>query len=303
MIIYVIVVTYNGSKWIDKCFDSLVNSSVPVQILAIDNGSIDNTPNIIRQKFQQVEVIETGKNLGFGKANNIGFRQALEENADYVFLLNQDAWVEACTIEKLIKVHQNHPEFGILVPLQLNGDGNLIDSLFMEYTISKTRLLMTDYMINFDSIKDIYETQFANGACWLLPLTTLLTVGGFDPLFPHYGEDNDYINRIHRHNILVGICSKIKVFHDRESRKTKRNKRQSVNGLFVNLLIQFKMQNPKQPSKYYVLKYLQSIFCWIFLSNKFYYKCNLCALKKFISIYNKAYLHYNMEEHKGSHYL
>jgi glycosyltransferase involved in cell wall biosynthesis len=45
MIIYAIVVTYNASKWIDKCFGSLVNSSIPLKILAIDNGSVDETPN------------------------------------------------------------------------------------------------------------------------------------------------------------------------------------------------------------------------------------------------------------------
>ena len=89
MLRYVIVVTYNGSKWIDKCFGSLVNSTIPLQIFAVDNGSSDGTPDIIRSKFPSVQVIENKENLGFGQANNIGIRQAYDAGADYVFLLNR----------------------------------------------------------------------------------------------------------------------------------------------------------------------------------------------------------------------
>ena len=67
-IVYTIIVTYNGAKWINKCFGSLQSSSIPLKIIAVDNNSKDNTPQIIKAKFPDVEVIETGENLGFGKA-------------------------------------------------------------------------------------------------------------------------------------------------------------------------------------------------------------------------------------------
>jgi N-acetylglucosaminyl-diphospho-decaprenol L-rhamnosyltransferase len=126
VLIYSIVVTYNGSKWLDKCFGSLLNSTVSTKIIAIDNKSTDGTPDEIRLKFPSVEVIETGKNLGFGKANNIGLTRALNENADYVFLLNQDAWVEPDTIGKLISTQSS--EYAILSPVHLNGQGDALDS-------------------------------------------------------------------------------------------------------------------------------------------------------------------------------
>jgi len=107
--IYSIVITYNGEQWVDKCFKSLVNSNiVNHHMLAIDNGSTDNTLQLIRQNYPTVEIIETGQNLGFGKANNIGMRKAIGANADYVFLLNQDAWVQENTISQLVAFAEKH---------------------------------------------------------------------------------------------------------------------------------------------------------------------------------------------------
>ena len=86
-----IIITYNGSKWVEKCFGSLVKSTHPLKIIAVDNASDDGTPEIIHTKYPEVEVINSEQNLGFGKANNIGLRKALEERADYAFY--KQAWL------------------------------------------------------------------------------------------------------------------------------------------------------------------------------------------------------------------
>lgn len=213
MIIYAIVVTYNGSKWIGKCFGSLVNSSIPLKILAIDNASTDGTPSIIREMFPQIEVIETGENLGFGKANNIGLKRVLEEKADYAFLLNQDAWVEKDTIEKLVEVHKAHPEFGILSPVPYDGNQSNLDYLYAQYYQERINL-QKEYT------NKTYEIEFINAAAWLMSNEIIKSLGGFHPKFKMYGEDKNYIDRIHYLNKWkIGITQKSKYFHDRESRK------------------------------------------------------------------------------------
>ena len=214
MKIYVVVVTYNGNHWIEKCFDSLTNSNIPLTILAIDNASADGTPEQIKKLFPQVELIETGANLGFGKANNIGLINALENNADYVFLLNQDAWVEPDTIGKLIEVSQHNPEFGVLSPLHMNGNGNALDLNFSYYiTPPVCPNLLSDIITN--KINTIYETKYVNAAAWLLSNKCLKTIGGFDPIFPHYGEDDDYLNRTLYHELKIGIVPHTRIYHDR----------------------------------------------------------------------------------------
>lgn len=69
-----IVITYNGEKWVDACFSSLTNAKLSNHtILAVDNGSTDRTIQILEDKFPSVKIIKNKSNLGFGKANNIGF--------------------------------------------------------------------------------------------------------------------------------------------------------------------------------------------------------------------------------------
>jgi GT2 family glycosyltransferase len=212
--IFAIVVTYNGSKWINKCFGSLVSSTIPVKILAIDNASSDGTPDIIREKFPQVEVIETGLNLGFGKANNIGLKRVLAEDADYAFLLNQDAWVEGDTIEKLVEVHQKHSEFGILSPVPYDGTGEKEDYLFSEYY--KNKIHTKKKYLN-----KTFEIEFINAAGWLITIDTIEKIGGFHPKFKIHGEDTNYTNRIHCLGLhKIGITFATKYYHDRQKRKT-----------------------------------------------------------------------------------
>ena len=82
MKVYTIIVTYNGDKWIEKCLRSLRDSTLSLSVLVIDNASTDKTVNIVKEQFPEFQLIETGANLGFGKANNIGLEMALQKNAD-----------------------------------------------------------------------------------------------------------------------------------------------------------------------------------------------------------------------------
>ncbi|MBE0639809.1 MAG: glycosyltransferase family 2 protein [Bacteroidales bacterium] len=219
MLSYVIVVTYNATRWIEKCFGSLQQSTIPVNIIAIDNGSTDGTPEIIRNKFPLVQVIQNSDNLGFGKANNVGIRKAYDAGADYVFLLNQDAWVEPDTIEKLIQAQQREPEFGIVSPVHLNGSGDALDQYFSQYIIPKfCPKLYSDKWLG--KLKDeIYEVEFVNAAAWLLYRKTIETVGGFSPLFFLYAEDDNYLHRLRNHGLKVGVYPHVSIFHDRHERE------------------------------------------------------------------------------------
>ena len=96
--IFVIIVTYKGHQWYERCFASLCNSEYPVQTIVIDNASNDGTVEYIRKYFPEIHLIESKENLGFGRANNIGMRYALDHGCDYVFLLNQDAALTYCIV-------------------------------------------------------------------------------------------------------------------------------------------------------------------------------------------------------------
>lgn len=215
MKVFVIIVTYNGMQWHDRCFSSLRRSIMPVQTVVIDNGSSDGTVDFIKENYPEIHIVENHENLGFGKANNLGMRYALDHGADYVFLQNQDAWIEPDTIENLVGIHQEHPEYGILSPMHLNAEKNGIEHLLLgrldDHRTTDPALFEDMY---FGRLQEVYETSYVNAAAWLLPRKTLETVGGFDPLFFVYGEDDNYLNRARYHGLKVGICPLIKVVHD-----------------------------------------------------------------------------------------
>jgi GT2 family glycosyltransferase len=210
----VVIVTYNGLQWIDKCVGYLRNSTIPVIPIIVDNCSTDGTASYIEKAYPEVTLIKSDINLGFGRGNNVGLRKALDIGCDYFFLLNQDAWIESNTIEDLITTHKDNMEYGILSPFHLNGLGNKLDFYFTHHLSAKsTPNIFSDLYLS--QAKEIYNTQFVNAAAWLISKSCLKNVGFFDPIFPHYGEDEDYANRVLSLGFKIGVVPKAKVFHDR----------------------------------------------------------------------------------------
>jgi len=244
--IYSIVVTYNGSKFIKDCFGSLINSKViNHSILAIDNGSNDDTVSLIRKYFPQVEIIENGKNLGFGKANNIGLKKALNDNADYVFLLNQDAWLEGVdTLDKLIDLHQKNQDYGIISPIHLNKSGK-IDEGFLNYISRDKNSLFLSNISEMPGNINLYSCNGINAAAWLISKQCLEKIGGFMPLFYHYAEDDNYCQRVLKSGLKIGFASGIIIIHDRESRKTKYKLKDKINKNYRKYLSVFTSINHK----------------------------------------------------------
>lgn len=217
--IFVIIVTYKGHLWYERCFKSLCDSELPVQTLVIDNASNDGTVEYIRAHFPDIHLIESKENLGFGRANNLGMRYALDNGADYVFLLNQDAWIEPNTIGELVRIAEKYPEYGILGPVQVNKEKTKVLNGVIQFLINPDNLnhqLFSDLIMG--NVEEVYPVAEINAAAWLLPRKTLEIVGGFDPIFLHYGEDWNYLSRVLYHNMKVGLVPHLQVVHDCEDR-------------------------------------------------------------------------------------
>ncbi|HEY8937753.1 MAG TPA: glycosyltransferase family 2 protein [Cyclobacteriaceae bacterium] len=224
--VYVIVVTYNGAPWVNKCLGSLRNSSYPVKTIVVDNQSFDDTTTIIEKDYPEIDLIKSPKNLGFGKGNNIAIAKSLKEGADYVFLLNQDAWIENETIERLVTVHAGNKAYGILSPLHYGGSGKSLDFAFNQYLFRKYGPHLDSIIQSRDNV--VYDADFINAAAWMLSRECLEQVGGFGYLFAHYGEDRDYIQRLNYHRLKLGFISTTRIFHDREGKSFDLSKREKM---------------------------------------------------------------------------
>ena len=223
MKILTIIVTYNGLQWYDRCLGSLQASTIPVDVLVVDNASMDGSADWIEAHYPEVILIRSEKNLGFGQANNIGMRYALDNGYDYVFLLNQDAWLHTndC-MERLVHAAENNPEYMIVSPLGLYGSGERLTSGTEKHMMalqSKNNDFISDLYLRHP-LRELYETDYMPAAAWLLPRKTLEQIGGFDPLFFHRGEDDNYMQRVHYHGGKIGLCAKACICHDIEERPT-----------------------------------------------------------------------------------
>lgn len=215
--IYFIIVTYNAMKWAERCFNSLRQSSVPAHCIVVDNGSTDGTQEYIASHFPEVELIRSGANLGFGKANNIGIEQAYRNGADFFYLMNQDAWIYENSLSKLLDVYTAYPdkkEIGILSPMHLDGTEKKLDIFFERYLARNTHInrIFSDAFEN--TLQESYEIDFVNAAHWLLPKSTVEEIGGFNPYFFHYSEDYEYVQRISFFGKKIIVCPLSKVVHD-----------------------------------------------------------------------------------------
>ena len=188
-------------------------------MIVVDNNSSDGTIDFIEENYPDIILLQQKKNLGFGQANNIGISYALNEGADYVFLLNQDAYLKLNAIEELVEVQRQNRHFGILSPIHLNGNGEKLDENFSRYLhqdINKN--FYSDYVLN-KTKREIYEVPFVNAAGWLISRNCLEIVGGFDPIFFHYGEDDNYCQRLRYHGFKIGVVPNTFILHDREFRE------------------------------------------------------------------------------------
>ncbi|WP_375239947.1 glycosyltransferase family 2 protein [Aurantibacter sp.] len=304
----IVIVTFNGIKWIEKCLKSIYESSVTPEIIIVDNNSNDDTTSYLKKNHKDITLIESETNLGFGAGNNLGISIALKRNIDFIFLLNQDAYLKKDTLSKLIEVHKNNKKYGILSPIHLNGNDLALDANFSRY-IGQDRnpKLYIDAFTN--KLKTVYSFPFINAAAWFIPSKVIKEVGGFDPAFFHYGEDDNYCHRILYHNYLVGVVPNCFVNHDREQNM------HNLSSLSIKEAIkikerEYKIQycnilNNDYPNKYsvkvnYVKRQLIKNFLRLNLSKANYFYKEFKLLK---AIKDKVELSRETNRIKGSHYI
>ncbi|MBR2226054.1 MAG: glycosyltransferase family 2 protein [Bacteroidales bacterium] len=241
MRILVIVVTYNGLKWLDRCLGSVRASEVPADMYVWDNDSVDGSADFVAANFPEAKLTRSADNLGFAPANNMGMRYALDKGYDYVYLLNQDAWIEPSTLGTLVSFSEAHPEYGILSPLQMTDGFRDLDKQFSKVARIpggidfQNRRCATPPQgappsysaeggIDSGSLclpKSVHRIMAAH---WLVPCRVLEKVGLFSELFPIYGNDDNWCDRARYHGYKIGIVPEARAVHDREYREEPKEK-------------------------------------------------------------------------------
>lgn len=288
--VLIIVVTYNAMKWAERCFSSLRKSSVSNDVFIVDNGSTDGTQDYIKHNYPDFIFFQSEKNLGFGKANNIGLKYALEHEYDYIYLLNQDAWVKKDTFAKLIDIHKLFPEYGVLSPIQMQANEQYMDVSFVKNVCAYENCNKFIDDIFFCRKEAVYDVKFVMAAHWLISRDCLSKVGAFSPSFIHYGEDDNYLDRVLFYGFKIGIVPHAFAIHDRENRVESKEKKIYYDS-YVSPLIKCSSLNQKEYSIFRVFanslknmfKYSSFIpmkYCFKILRNWIFIKQNKNITKK-----------------------
>ena len=110
----IVVLNWNSREMTEQCLQSLLAmEKSSFQILVVDNGSRDGSVEYLRNRFPQIQVIANGRNLGFAVGCNVGIRQGLAEDADYVLLVNNDTIIDPNLLSELLAEAREtqRPEF------------------------------------------------------------------------------------------------------------------------------------------------------------------------------------------------
>lgn len=222
----IILVSYNTAEYTKRAIESVFNETpdTDFKIIMVDNNSKDDSVELITNKFPDVEVIQTGANLGFAKAVNIGVKAS---DSDYILLLNPDTVILDSAIDKLMVFAQNTPQAGIWGGVTLNNDLSLNPNnararlsfktlLFSALGLSK--IFNKSCFFNHDNYgcwdrKSEREVDVITGCFFLTPRKIWEKLEGLDEAFFMYAEEADYCIRAINNGYQPRVTPDAKIIH------------------------------------------------------------------------------------------
>jgi N-acetylglucosaminyl-diphospho-decaprenol L-rhamnosyltransferase len=202
----VLLVSYNTQHLLRQCLDALKRSlaSYPdARIIVVDNASRDDSVAFLREHYPEVELIESGSNLGFGRANNLALPHL---DGEALLLLNTDAFVEPDSIKLTMQHLAAHPDVGVIGVRLVGRDGALQPSCRYFPTPLNMFLNHTGLARWFPWVKPVddmawdhasaRDCDWVPGCYYLIRGEVLERVGLFDPRFFLYMEEVDHCRRV-----------------------------------------------------------------------------------------------------------
>lgn len=256
--------------------------NLDVEVFVVDNNSVDNSVEMVREKFPQVKIIANKENVGFSKANNQALRIA---QGEYQLLLNPDTVVEEDTFKKIIQFMDEHPEAGGLGVYMIDGKGNFLPEskrglptplvafykIFGLSALFPKSKLFGKYHLGYLDKNKIHEVEILSGAFMLLRKKALDKVGLLDEDFFMYGEDIDLSYRIIKGGFKNYYFPETRIIHY----KGESTKKSSINYVFVfyNAMIIF-------AKKHFSQKHA-SIFSFL-INLAIYLRAGIAILNRFL---------------------
>jgi len=238
--IAIIIVNWNGEKYIKDCLESLKNQSYrDFDIILVDNNSSDDSLEVA-ESYEDIFVIRNKINYGFAKGNNIGIQRALKDGYKYVVLVNCDTEADKGWLKKLVERAEEDPTIGAVQSKILLEDCNLINT-----TGGHLHFLGFSYCGDYkckDTFHEMRDISIASGASVLFRSSVLKKTGLFDESFFMYHEDTDLSWRIKEMGYKVFFEPKSVIYHKYSFSKNKDKFYHSEKNRIIFLLKNFELK-------------------------------------------------------------
>ncbi len=195
-LVTVVMLNWNGEKWLEKCLPSLMAVDYPAtEIIVVNNGSTDDSADFLKIRYPKIRVVELAKNIGYAGANNVGAKAA---KGKYILFLNNDTKLTPGFLTFLVDDLERDPTIGAVQP-QMRSliYPERMDSVGSYFT-NTGFLYHFGYMKPYDN--PIYQKKrymyTLKGSCFLMRKKEYMDLGGLDEDFVCYVEETDLCHRI-----------------------------------------------------------------------------------------------------------
>ncbi len=210
MRVVVIVLNWRALRETLACLQGLQRQDYgDFAVVVVDNGSDDGSPAAIRAAFPRVEVIETGRNLGYAGGNNVGLRRALALGAEAVLILNNDTILPPDLLTKLVDAAEAHPQAGMFGPTIYYAER---PSLIWSAGGRIDRRNGRTWMLT-EATTEVRRVDFLSGCALFVRRAVLEEAGLLDEDFFLYYEDVEWGVRAARHGFVSLHVPQVMLWH------------------------------------------------------------------------------------------
>lgn len=196
----IVIVTFNSVAVIENCLSKI--NFAKYEVIVVDNASLDNTYQIVSDKFPLVKIIKLTKNIGYGRANNIALRQV---ETQFALILNPDAFIFEENIEKIIILMQRESQIALAAPLLLQNYPVVEDDKIKQLQVVKSNLI--------EEFKEYLSVKYIIGAILFLRIEVFKEIGFFDENIFLYYEDDEISCRTVQKGYKAAIIPSTFGFH------------------------------------------------------------------------------------------
>ena len=217
--VVIVILNWNGKRVTAECLESLMKIDYcNYKILLVDNGSTDGSQEYFRGRYPGIELVENGENLGFTEGSNVGIRRAMDCQADYVLLLNNDTITHERFLSELVRVAEYDSGLGFVGPkiyfCDCHGQRDIIACAggHINLWIGKARNIGV-HEKDTGQYEDTKIVDWMPGTCLLVRRDVIQRIGLLDSTFFAYMEEIDWCVRGRHAGYASAFVPKAKIWH------------------------------------------------------------------------------------------